>query len=80
MEVDKNDESTGFNEKESPQFDSLVESPSATRATIRACHSESLCEKYGHPMMRIEVMMDLVNMIAIILACGTVRFSKAQFE
>jgi hypothetical protein len=31
-------------------------------------------------MMRIEVMMDPVNLITLIFACGTVRFSKAQYD
>jgi hypothetical protein len=79
-DVDENDESTECSEIANPPFDSLVESPSATCATIQACQSDALYEKCRNPVTRIEVMMDPVNLIALIFACGTVIFSKAQYE
>jgi hypothetical protein len=79
-EVDENDESTECSEIENPPFDCLVESPSATRAIIQAFQSDALYEKYRNPVTRIEVMMDPVNLIALIFAYGTVRFSKAQYD
>jgi hypothetical protein len=79
-EVDENDESTECSETANPPFDSLVESPSATRAITQAFQSDALYEKYRNPVTRIEVMMDPVNLIALIFACGTVRFTKARYE
>jgi hypothetical protein len=77
MEVEESNESTGVSEIENPQFNSLVDSPSIARVTIQACQSDSLYEKYGNPMTRIEVMMDPVNLISLTSACETVGFTKA---
>jgi hypothetical protein len=79
-EVYEKDESTECIEIENSPFESLVESPSATRAIIQAFQIDALYEKYRNPVTRIEVMMDPVNLIALIFTCGTVRFSKAQYE
>jgi pantoate kinase len=82
--ADEDDESRKFSEIAKPQIDSLVESPSVTRATIQASQSDSLHEilqeKYRNAVTRVEVMMNPANLIAFIFACGLVIFTKAEYE
>jgi hypothetical protein len=48
-DVDENDESKECSEIGNQPFDSLVESPSATCATIQACQSDAVYEKVQEP-------------------------------